>query len=427
MSRSHDTGASDSSSNTRFQQQSTQRSEQSNTSEPLTPVSVHSSPPGCSPKESESRSSTVYPHASRRNQSPRLLQPFFSLRVQLTFIYSLLLALMIVGSSTLIYKQSLPLYSMLFALGTIILGSILAFLFTTILLRPLARLTDATQAVASGDLEQRVRLPLRLPPQDEIDRLSGCINEMAKRIEHAENMQGESQELFRRFFSDASHQLRTPLTSIRGFTELLIRGAKDDPEMGPRILIRLKDETERMTNLINNLLTLARLEDKHPLKFQYLDLLELAVEEIERTRARANDERMISLLITTEERLGVQADRDRIKQLLFILLDNALKYGRSAPDGTIFLQMAKEQQNIIISVIDNGEGITPEDQEHIFEAFYRGHSRTSSSATPGSSTIGAGLGLTIASAIVRAHSGAITVYSERGKGTEFRVTLPGVD
>src|SRR5437016_10390438 len=140
---------------------------------------------------------------------------------------------------------------------------------------------------------------------------------MATKLEYAQEMQSVSEERFRRFFSDASHQLRTPLTSIRGFTELLMRGAKDDAEMSERILTRMKHENERMTNLINDLLTLARLHDKRPLKLKYIDLIELAIESIEQTRAHANDDRQISLDIATNTRLGLQADRERIKQLLF--------------------------------------------------------------------------------------------------------------
>jgi two-component system OmpR family sensor kinase len=374
-------------------------------------------------KEEPATQPLIEPDSRHQKQNaPSWLRPFFSLRVQLTLAYSMVLILMI--ALTYLFFNQASSFSMTFIIiGLVALGTALAFVLTSLLLRPLWQVTDAAQAIAVGDLEQKGRLPLRLPPQDEIDRLAGSINEMVVRLERAEKMQMDSQERFHQFFSDASHQLRTPLTSIRGFTELLMRGAKDDPENSQRILKRMKNESERMTLLINDLLTLARLDDTHPLKLQYIDPLELAVESIEQTRARANDERSIQLVIATQERLGLQADKDRIKQLLFVLLDNALKYGRSAPEGEITLKLDKQNRYIAISVIDNGEGIATEDLEHIFETFYRGRRRLSANNT---TIIGTGLGLTIASAIVRAHNGSIEVRTEPGH-TEFKVLLPCAD
>jgi signal transduction histidine kinase len=355
-------------------------------------------------------------------KAPYWLRPFLSLRVQLTLIFSLILILVMSCSTILLNRQNPPFPSAIVIIGGVAIGTALAYVFIRLLLRPLWQVTDAAQAIASGDLEQRERLPIRLPPQDEIDRLAGSLDEMVTKLERAQEMQRATEERFRRFFSDASHQLRTPLTSIRGFTELLLRGMKDDPEVVPRILRRMKDETERMTHLIADLLTISRLDDVHLLRLKYIDLVEMAVESIEQARARANDERKISFVLETEERLGLQADRERIKQLLFILLDNALKYGRPAPDGVITLKLDKYDGQVELVVIDNGEGIAEQDMGHIFDAFYRGRHRS----TPVSSG-GSGLGLTIASAIARAHNGSITVNSEAGNGTEFRVILPAAD
>ena len=361
---------------------------------------------------------------SGRN-APPWLRPFFSLRVQLLFAYCLVLIMAVILICMLTYQQTSSLYVGLVALGTVALCSLLAFFFTTILLRPLWRVTDAAQAIAVGDLKQRERLPLRLPPQDEIDRLAGSINEMVTRLEHAEEMQRTSEQRFQRFFSDASHQLRTPLTSIRGFTEVLIRGAKDDPETALRVLKRMKSESERMTYLINDLLTLSRLDEHSALKMQYVNLVELATESTEQAKKRVNDGRTITLSITTQENLGLQGDRERLKQLLFVLLDNALKHGRIDPEGAITLKIARRDNQAIIHIIDNGNGITKEDQAHIFDSFYRG--RQTSPGPNGTTVVGTGLGLTIAAAIVRAHQGTISVKSEPGIGTEFTLTLPCID
>jgi len=402
----------------------TDTSEQSGIQSYNSMISSDSAPAG----ENSRLKSEELPHSvaqvdeSKIRRAPFWLQPFFSLRVQLTFAYSLLSILMVIIGILLTYRQTSSLSIFFVVVIIAALGTALSWVTTTVLLRPLWRVTDAAQAIAIGDLEQRGRLPLRLPPQDEIDRLAGSLNEMATNLEYAQEMQHASEQRLQRFFSDASHQLRTPLTSIRGFTELLMRGAKDDTETSMYILKRMKQENERMTNLINDMLTLARLDDKHLLKLKYVDLLEVSMESIEQTRARANDNRRISLDIGPNAHFGLQADRERIKQLLFILLDNALKYGRPAPEGTITLQLNKQDRQATILVRDNGKGIAPEDLEHIFEAFYRGRHR--SSTTP---SAGAGLGLTIASAIVRNHNGTITVQSSAESGTEFKVTLPHVD
>jgi two-component system OmpR family sensor kinase len=359
-----------------------------------------------------------------KNTAPSWLRPFFSLRTQLTTVYFFILCIVVLVLCVLYNQHVSMMYIGFIALGAIILGTVLVFLLNTLLLQSLWRVTDAAQAIATGDLKQRERLPLRLPPQDEIDRLAGSLNEMVTRLERAEEMQLASELRFRRFFSDASHQLRTPLTSLRGFTEVLMRGAKDDPEMSARVLKLMKSEAERMTLLINDLLILARLDDSRPIKKEYIDLLALATEEIEKTRLRAKDARPISLSILTEKRLDLKGDPERIHQLFFVLLDNALLYGRPAPEGAIRIELDHEDEFSVIRVIDNGEGIASHDLAHIFDAFYRVQSKRNSHGT---NPTGTGLGLTIAAAIVRAHAGTISVYSESGKGTTFTVKLPCVE
>jgi two-component system, OmpR family, sensor kinase len=365
---------------------------------------------------------TERPAANTRESGRNIatwLRPFSSLRFQLMFGYGFLLILLITLVAIFSYQTPPLHFLILAALILTLLGLFLMFGFTTFLLRPLWQVTDAAQAIASGDFKQRKRLPLRLPPQDEIDRLAGSLDEMVTRLERADELQNAAEQRFQRFFGDASHQLRTPLTSLRGFTEILLRGAKDDPETAQHILTRMKSEAERMTYLINNFLTLARLDDRTPLKTHYVDLIALSTERIEQIKTLTSDGPMISLQVKTNESLGVQADEERLKQLLFILLDNAVKYARPAPDGKITLQLDRQHDYAIIEVIDNGEGIAEEDLVHIFDSFYRGRYRKSSNGTTG-----AGLGLAIAQAIVRAHHGNISVKSELNKGTVFKVELP---
>jgi len=198
-----------------------------------------------------------------------------------------------------------------------------------------------------------------------------------------------------------------------------MRGGKDDPETMQRVLKRMKSEAERMTLLINDLLTVARLDDTRLFKTQYIDLIELVTERIAYAKSQAKDDRGISLVTHMQKELGVQGDKERLKQLFFILLDNTLKYGYPAPDGHITLQLDKQNGHAVIRVIDHGEGIAPEDMDHIFEAFYRGKYRRSTQ-----NIMGAGLGLTIAQRIVQMHKGSITVTSKPDEETIFTVTLP---
>lgn len=358
------------------------------------------------------------------NEHPFWMRPFFSLRAQLLFAYCMLLAIIVLTTSVLEYMHLPRVYVVVVAIAMMIVGSILSYLLTSWLLRPLGRVVDASQAIAMGDLAQRERLVLRQPPQDDIDRLAGSLDVMVSRLEFAEELQHASEQRSKQFFSDASHQLRTPLTSIRGFTEILMRGAIDDGRTRQHVLERMKNESERMSRLLNDLLTLSRLDDSRPLKLQYVDMVELANEAIIHARKRANDENTIQLDIAPHARVEAQVDKERIKQLLFILLDNAVKYGDRISGGEVTLRLNKQNNRITIQVIDNGEGIDKEDLEHIFESFYRGRPRRSTGKLP---VAGAGLGLSIAHAIVSSHHGSITISSEPDKGTEVTVLLPAVE
>ena len=305
------------------------------------------------------------------------------------------------------------------------LGALLVFLITGFMLKPLAQMRDATQAIALGDLKQRVRLP---QSSDEIGQLATSIQRMIDQVEHTTEAHQSAEVRARRFFSDASHQLRTPLTSIYGFTQVLLRGAKDDPTTLQRVLRLMKNEAERMSRLVNDLLTLSRLDEGRDLHMHYVDLVEIAIEAVEQAKLMATDERTISLYLATQERLGVQADIDNLKQALVILFDNALKYGRSGPEGWIKLSLDKQDKQVLVQVTDNGDGIHADDLPHIFDRFYRGKHQPNLAGQE-VQVAGTGLGLSIAQAIVLAHHGTITASSsQEPKGeTTFTITLPSAD
>ena len=222
------------------------------------------------------------------------------------------------------------------------------------------------------DLQQRTRLAPLMEGNDEVSKLATSLNAITEQIEQAARTERNAEQRFRRLFSDASHQLRTPLTSLRGFTEILLRGAKDDPETSQRILKLMKNEAERMTRLVNDLLMLTRLDDSTEMETELIDLVDVAIEGVEHAKLLVTDGREVTIYFATQERLGVRANGDRLKQVIHILCDNAIKYGRPAPDGWIRLQLDQQNGHAVVQVIDNGKGVHPDDLPKIFDRFYRG-------------------------------------------------------
>ncbi len=364
-------------------------------------------------------------------------RPLSGLHWQLTFLYSvLIIALLIAFGLWLVYADPLPLPRPLpgYALDTIlgmiivlgIIGSIMAFFLTSLVLRPLREMTDAAQAIVFGDLEQRERLEPFLDGDDEVSKLAVSLNTLTNQIELAQRRQQGVEERSRRLFSDASHQLRTPLTSLRGFTEVLMRGAKDDPELSQRVLELMRHEAERMTLLLNDLLTLAYLDAGPSVETEYIDLGNFLNQELEQLKLLVDDGRSLTLEIVAQEPPGVQANADRLRQVLHALVENAVKYGRPAPDGWIRIRLDKENSYALVQIIDNGKGIHPDDLPHIFERFYRGRHIPTYNGHQNAKSLpaGTGLGLSIALAIVQAHHGEITVESIPDARTVFTVKLP---
>lgn len=332
---------------------------------------------------------------------------------------------------------------LVFSLAALLLTILISVPLASGALAPLTRMIHIARRIADGDLSQRVRLP---QSDDEVGQVARAFDEMIERIEMAFTVQRSSEERMRQFIADASHELRTPLTSIRGYTDVLLRGAKDDPAVTERVLRATQREAERMTRLVNDLLTLARLDAGRPLELQPLDLMALAGEAVDQARILAGS-REVSMHGDGQGRLDVRADADRLKQVLLVLLDNALKYGRPGADGWVRVDVSRTARTADISVSDNGRGIPPEDLPHIFDRFYRveraaRQRRITASSQPGRSgalagTIypprddqrtptagGSGLGLSIARAIIEAHGGRISVRSTVGGGTTFSIALP---
>ena len=287
--------------------------------------------------------------------------------------------------------------------ATLLAGSLIVIVVTRLGLRPLRKMGGIAQRIAEGDLSQRVNED---EGTQEVSELARSFNYMAGKLQAAWQAQ-------RLFAADASHELRTPLTSIAGYIDVLNKGAKDDPGTLDHILGAMRDEVDRMTRLVRDLVSLARLDANDQLRLERLDLTSLVEEVCQQTRAMAPD-REINL--HAAEGAWVEADADRMRQVLLNLADNAIKY--TPPQAQVEFAVQRYDSTVQVSVADTGPGISPKDREHLFDRFYRAEqSRTREKG-------GAGLGLAIAKKIVEAHRGSISVDSPPQGGTVFSVRLP---
>jgi signal transduction histidine kinase len=276
-------------------------------------------------------------------------------------------------------------------------------------LRPIHRITETARAIgAERDFGRRVDY---IGPPDEIGRLSKTLNAMLTELQAAYRQAEQALQAQRRLVADASHELRTPLTTIRGNLGLLRREPPICAEDREAVIADMADETDRLIRLVNNLLLLARSDAGRPLRSESVPIKPL-IEDVCRQARLLGAGRTVEC----DNALAASAvgDRDAIKQVLLILLDNALKY--TPARGTITIAAALADGQVAISVRDTGPGIAPDTLPHIFERFYRSDvSRTGA---------GAGLGLAIAKELIEAQHGAISVESRLGQGSVFTVTLP---
>jgi two-component system phosphate regulon sensor histidine kinase PhoR len=219
------------------------------------------------------------------------------------------------------------------------------------------------------------------------------------------------------FVANVSHELRTPLSLIKGFVETLLDGAKNDPELSTRFLRTIEKHTDRLTYLIEDLLTISRLESGQiVMNLHAIELQQEASHVIDDLQSRAL-EKHVTLRNELPADLQARADADRLQQVLFNLVENAIKYGRAEGSVTIGGK-PNSGEKVELWVRDDGPGIPPESKDRIFERFYR-VDRARSRETGGT-----GLGLAIVKHIVQAHGGTVWVESELGKGAAFYFTLP---
>ena len=278
-------------------------------------------------------------------------------------------------------------------------------------LRPIDRLTTQAQGIGSRqDFKRRV---VHHGPDDEVGRLAATFNGMLDSLDAAHERQRRALDAQRRFVADASHELRTPLTTIRGNVELLSLDPDGIASDQQEALADIASESERMSRLVSNLLALARADGglqiaKRPVALQPV------IAEVAQKASRLRNH--VKLELTGAIDAIVLGERDYLVQLLFILVDNALKY--TPAGGRVTITPTVEDGLALIAVHDTGVGIAPTDQRRIFDRFYR--------ADPSRHGEGTGLGLAIAAWITQELGGRIELVSEPGKGSTFTVVLPAV-
>jgi len=277
--------------------------------------------------------------------------------------------------------------------------------------RPIKRMTRTAGAIADGDLSQRVPVERQ---GTEASELGDALNTMMTTIEGAFAQRAASEARLRRFVADASHELRTPVTTIRGYAELYRHGGLADPAELDQAMRRTEQESIRMTSLVDDLLLLARLDEGRPLTRQPVDLGVLGIDAAADARAVAPD-RVVTADVS--EGVTIDGDEDRLRQVLGNLVGNALVH---TPDGTaVSVRVHNGDGRVVVEVHDDGPGMASDVAERAFERFSRADASRSRDGG------GAGLGLAIVQAIVDAHGGTVALRSAPGEGTTVRVELPG--
>src|SRR5579872_5429768 len=263
-------------------------------------------------------------------------------------------------------------------------------------------MTTTAGAIAGGDLSRRVE---EVESHTEVGRLGVALNTMLTEIEGAFAARAASEERLRRFLADASHELRTPLTSIRGYAEIFDRGARDRPEDLATSMRHIRSEANRMSELVDDLLLLARLDRERPLAHERVELSAVAAAAVDAARVKAPD-RLVSFSPSVP--VVVTGDDSRLRQVVDNLLTNALTH---TPAGTpIEVAVRADGTTAALTVTDHGPGIAPDDRDHIFEPFHR------ADPSRARATGGVGLGLAIVSAIATAHGGTVGVDTVPGAG-----------
>lgn len=284
------------------------------------------------------------------------------------------------------------------------LAFILLYLFQ--IHKPLTGIIKATNEYGKGNLAYKINIKNDI---DEIGRLSASLNYMAAKLDESDRFQ-------QKFLSNISHDFRSPLTSIKGYLEAISDGTIP-PEMTKKYIDIVLFETERLTKLTGNILTLNELDPKTVrLEISIFDVNSIIKHTIETFEGTCKKKRIQFQLTFSAESSYVKADKSKIGQVIYNLIDNAIKF--SPENTTVYISVREKGEKAYISIKDTGSGIAKENLDKIWDRFYK------SDTSRGRDKKGSGLGLSITKEIIQAHNEHIDVISTVGVGTEFIFTLP---
>lgn len=344
----------------------------------------------------EDRGVDVYvSSASERVMAVTILTPYAAEDVAALRLVTSLTLVDQVLMQRLLLSGSIALVILIFAMWS-------GLFFINSIVRPLGQVEQVATRIARGDLE--TRLP-DTPYNDEIGRLCTTINQMADDLQKTEKMKNE-------FISSVSHELRTPLTSIKGWLETIAAIRDPEDENYRKGISIIGAETDRLYNMVEELLDFSRLQSGIKLECQKLDLVAELTDTALFMEARIAKEGLRLVYEEPEIMIPVMADPNRLRQVFINVMDNAIKY--SSPGGAITLELLCDNENAMVQIRDEGRGISPEDLENVKLKFFKGKN----------SVRGSGIGLAVVEEIVTAMNGSVNIESTLGEGTTVQITLP---
>ncbi|HTY37347.1 MAG TPA: HAMP domain-containing sensor histidine kinase [Bacteroidota bacterium] len=289
--------------------------------------------------------------------------------------------------------------------GCLLLAGGAAYFITRYAFKPIAKMIGTAEQITAARLDTRLELPAA---HDEVRQLGQALNEMIGRIDSTLRAQ-------RQFVADASHELRTPLTILRSELEAVARTTRS--KSATESLATSLSEVDRLSKMVGDLLMLAKLDASSvKLTMASMRLDELVLEGVQAVRGIAAS-KGVKVKIFIEEAIEITGDQEKLKSVVFNLLENAIKYSERKTTVSIDLRKEAAARTASIRISDHGIGIPRAEQARVFNRFYRG-------SQPRSTTDGSGLGLAIAQRFVELHGGSISLESEEGKGSTFTVSLP---